>query len=183
MIVPDVLADGLKLVLCGTAPSRASKEAGAYYAHPGNIFWISLFEAGLTPRLLAPAECREVLGFGLGLTDLNKTEWGADAELSREGFDVAGFVEKMRRHRPGMIAFSSKFAAGVYFARRSVGYGLQSKTLDGIPLFVLPSTSGRARMYFDRRPWDELGRCVQDRLDDTDRIVWRSSLPSCEKTG
>lgn len=158
MIVPDVLQDGLALVLCGTAPSRASKEAQAYYAHPGNIFWRTLFEVGLTPRLLVPTEYREVLEFGIGLTDLNKTEWGADAELTHTGFDVGAFVEKMLRHRPKIIAFDSKFAACKFFGRRDVTYGLQSETLDGIPLFVVPSTSGRARMYFDRSHWDELGR-------------------------
>lgn len=158
MIVPDVLTDGLALVLCGTAPSRASKDARAYYAHPGNIFWKILFEVGLTPRLLAPTQYREVLEFGIGLTDLNKTEWGADAELTHKGFDVAAFIEKMLRHRPRMIAFDSKFAACKFFGRRTVAYGLQPETLDGIPLFVAPSTSGRARMYFDRSYWDELGR-------------------------
>lgn len=157
MIVPDLLADDLTLVLCGTAPSRASKEARAYYAHPGNIFWRTLFEVGLTPRLLAPTDYRELLNFGIGLTDLNKTEWGADAELSHEGFDVGEFVRKMRRYRPVMIAFDSKFAACKFFGRRIVQYGQQPETLDGIPLFVVPSTSGRARMYFDRSYWKELG--------------------------
>lgn len=156
MIVPDVLCPGLSLVLCGTAPSRASKEARAYYAHPGNIFWKTLAEVGLTPRLLAPAEYPLVTGFGLGLTDLNKTEWGADSQLSAQAFDVEAFRAKMRMHRPRLIAFDSKFAACNYFGRRTLPYGLQTETLDGIGLFVVPSTSGRARMYFDIGPWREL---------------------------
>lgn len=158
MIVPDLLQEGLALVLCGTAPSRASKEAQAYYAHPGNIFWKTLFEVGLTPRLLAPQDYPEMLTYGIGLTDLNKTEWGADAELSHAHFDVDTFVGKMRRYRPGMIAFDSKFAACKYFGRRTVAYGLQEETLAGIPLFVVPSTSGRARMYFQDGPWRDLAR-------------------------
>ncbi|MGE5506752.1 MAG: mismatch-specific DNA-glycosylase [Actinomycetota bacterium] len=161
MIVPDVLRPGLKLVLCGTAPSRASKEAVAYYAHPGNIFWKTLHEVGLTGRLLRPAEYAEVLAWDIGLTDLNKTEWGADAELSHAGFDVAAFTAKMRRYRPRLIAFDSKFAATRYFGTRSVDYGLQAHTLDGIPLFVVPSTSGRARMYFSIEPWRELAERVR----------------------
>lgn len=161
MIVPDVLAPGLALVLCGTAPSRASKEAQAYYAHPGNIFWKTLFEVGLTPSLLRPQEYPKVLDFGIGLTDLNKTEWGADAELSLACFDVGSFAAKMRRHRPAVIAFDSKFAGCKFFGRRTLGYGLQDETLDGIPLFVVPSPSGRARMYFDIGPWRELARLVR----------------------
>lgn len=160
MIVPDVLADGLALVLCGTAPSRASMEARAYYAHPGNIFWKTLHDVGLTPRRLAPQDYPEMLSFGIGLTDLNKTEWGADAELSRAHFDVPAFQAKIRRHRPGLVAFDSKFAACSYFGRRTVHYGLQDETLDGIGLFVVPSPSGRARMYFDIGPWRELAALV-----------------------
>jgi TDG/mug DNA glycosylase family protein len=162
MIVPDLLADDLALVLCGTAPSRASKEALAYYAHPGNIFWKTLFQVGLTPRQLAPHEYPEMLRHGIGLTDLNKTEWGADAELSPAGFDIAAFTVKMRRFRPGVVAFDSKFAARTYFGRRSgFAYGLQPETLDGIPLFVVPSTSGRARRYFEVEPWEQLARLVR----------------------
>ncbi|MEI8394480.1 MAG: mismatch-specific DNA-glycosylase [Rhodospirillaceae bacterium] len=158
MIIPDVLCEGLALVLCGTAPSRVSKEKQAYYAHPGNIFWKTLFDVGLTPHRVAPANYIEVLKFGIGLTDLNKTEWGADSELSKAGFDVASFTDKMRRYRPGVIAFDSKFAARTYFGRATIGYGRQDETLAGIPLFVVPSTSGRARSFFELAPWQALAR-------------------------
>jgi TDG/mug DNA glycosylase family protein len=161
MILPDVLAPGLRLVLCGTAPSRASKDAAAYYAHPGNIFWKTLFETGLTPALLQPKDYGAVLKCGIGLTDLNKTEFGADVELSHGGFDVEGFTAKMRVARPRVIAFDSKFAACKFFGRSSVPYGLQTETLDGIPLFVVPSTSGRARRYFNQSYWRELAIWVQ----------------------
>lgn len=168
MIVPDVLRHGLALVLCGTAPSRASMEARAYYAHPGNVFWKTLHEVGLTTRLLAPRDYPDLLGYGIGLTDLNKTEWGADAELSASAFKVDAFVEKMRRYRPAMIAFDSKFAAAKYFGpkyfgRRIIEYGLQGESLCGIPLFVVPSTSGRARMYFHMDPWRDLAALVGQR--------------------
>ena len=33
-ILPDVLAPGLRVVFCGTAPGTASARAGAYYAGP-----------------------------------------------------------------------------------------------------------------------------------------------------
>ena len=160
MIVPDLLRPGLALVICGTAPSRASRDARAYYAHPGNIFWKTLFEVGLTRRMLSPPDYPALLDDGIGLTDLNKTEWGADAELSPEGFDVRAFVDKMRDCRPKIIAFDSKFAATRYFGGRTVGYGPQQGELFGSRLFVVPSTSGRARMYFDAGPWRDLATLV-----------------------
>lgn len=162
MIVPDLLREGLSLVLCGTAPSRVSKEAQAYYAHPGNIFWKTLFEVGLTPHPVAPRDYACLLDLQIGLTDLNKTEWGADSELSPTGFDVAGFTEKMLRYKPRRIAFTSKTAAGNFLGRRSVSYGLQPEMLGDSALFVMPSTSGRASNYFEIAPWRALADHVRD---------------------
>jgi TDG/mug DNA glycosylase family protein len=160
MILPDLLEDQLALVLCGTAPSSVSKQQAAYYAHPGNIFWKTLFEAGLTPQRMHPKEYRNLLKYRIGLTDLNKTEWGADSELSRTAFDVPTFVEKMQRYRPRMIAFTSKFAGKNFCGRKTVPYGRQIETIEGIPLFVVPSTSGLARGNFDLAHWQALARSV-----------------------
>ncbi len=151
----------MSLVVCGTAPSLVSKQRQAYYAHPGNIFWKTLYEVGLTPRQLTPEEYPDLLKHRIGLTDLNKTEWGADSELSRAGFDVQEFVEKMQRFRPRALAFSSKFAASKFFGRTELQYGRQRETCDGISVFVLPSTSGRARRYFDLSHWKALGSYVK----------------------
>ena len=160
MIVPDLLRPGLSLVVCGTAPSRASKEALAYYAHPGNIFWKTLFEVGLTPHLVAAKDYASLLQWNIGLTDLNKTEWGADAELSHEGFEVEIFHGKMLRHAPRVIAFSSKFTAAKFLGKKTMSYGLQPETLSGSALFVVPSTSGRARNYFQIEHWQALADFV-----------------------
>lgn len=164
MIVPDLLRENLSLVLCGTAPSRASKEAMAYYAHPGNIFWKTLFDVGLTPRLVAPTDYARLLAWNIGLTDLNKTEWGADSELSPAGFDVPAFREKMRRYAPRVIAFDSKFAASKFFGKKTIAYGLQSETLFDSALFVVPSTSGRARNYFEIGHWRVLADLINSLL-------------------
>jgi TDG/mug DNA glycosylase family protein len=160
MILPDLLEAKLSLVICGTAPSRVSKQQAAYYAHPGNIFWKTLHEAGLTPGQLAANAYADLLKYRIGLTDLNKTEWGADSELSRNRFDAPAFIEKMRRFQPKAIAFSSKFAASKFFGRTELHYGRQSETLGGISIFVMPSTSGRARRYFDLSHWRALAGFV-----------------------
>jgi len=160
MILPDLLADGLDLVLCGTAPSTASKAAGAYYAHPGNLFWPLLHRCGLIATPLTPAEYPRLLEHGIGLTDLNKTEWGADSDLDPAGFDVAGLAAKIARHRPRLVAFTSKTAARIALGRREIAYGPQPTTIGGQPAFALPSTSGRARGHFDPAPWEALARVL-----------------------
>lgn len=158
-LLPDLLQPGLKLVFCGTAAGRRSAAEGAYYAHPGNLFWRALFESGLTPRQFAPAEFRQLLPLGIGLTDLAKHHAGNDHELPRDAFDVAGLLAKIERHAPGLLAFTSKNAARAVLGR-VVDYGLQPATLGATRLFVLPSPSGQARGHWQIAPWRWLAACI-----------------------
>lgn len=160
-ILPDVLAPGLRVVFCGTAPGTRSAREGAYYAHPGNHFWRTLFAVGLTPRLLAPTEFRDVLQFGIGLTDVAKHHFGSDAELPRAAYDAAALQRKLARYRPRIIAFTSKNAAraGLALGSRNPDYGEQA-TLAQSRVFVLTSPSGQARGFWDVAPWRELAEAA-----------------------
>ncbi|RUL80097.1 mismatch-specific DNA-glycosylase [Dyella choica] len=151
-ILPDVLRPGLQLVFCGTAAGKRSALEGAYYAHPGNRFWRALFQAGLTPRLLAPREFPLLPEFGIGLTDLAKRHVGNDDELPRDAFDVAGLLAKIERYAPGTLAFTSKHAARAVLGT-SVVYGLQDRAFGATKVFVLPSPSGQARGHWDLAHW------------------------------
>jgi TDG/mug DNA glycosylase family protein len=162
-ILPDVLAPGLRVVFCGTAPGTRSAREGAYYAHPGNHFWRTLFAVGLTPRLLAPAEFDDVLQFGIGLTDVAKHHFGSDAALPRTAFDAAGLRRKLARFQPSIVAFTSKNAAraGLALGSRDVDYGVQAITIARTRVFVLTSPSGQARGFWDIKPWRDLAAVVQ----------------------
>ena len=155
-ILPDLLQPGLALVFCGTAAGRRSAAERAYYAHRGNLFWRALFEAGLTTRLLAPAEFPLLLDYGVGLTDLAKRHSGNDDELPRDAFDAPALVAKIERHAPRLLAFTSKNAARGALGH-AAGYGLLDETIGGTRLFVLPSPSGQARGHWDLAPWLALG--------------------------
>lgn len=155
-ILPDLLAPGLRLVFCGTAAGARSAAEGAYYAHPGNLFWPALFEAGFTPRQFAPADFPELLQLGIGLTDLAKRHSGNDAELPRDAFDAAALRRKIRRCRPRLLAFTSKNAARAALGH-PVDHGLQDETFGDTRLFVLPSPSGQARGHWNPQPWRALG--------------------------
>ncbi len=156
LVLPDVLQAGLALVFCGTAAGKRSAAEGAYYAHPGNLFWRALFEAGLTPRQLAPAEFPLLPRYGIGLTDLAKHHSGNDSELPRTAFDVPGLIDRIGQHRPPWLAFTSKNAARAALGR-AVDYGTQRETFGNTQLFVLPSPSGQARGHWSLQPWLELG--------------------------
>lgn len=168
-ILPDMLRPGLRLVFCGTAASRRSAAEGAYYAHPGNFFWRALAESGLTPHRFQPQEFPQLLALGIGFTDLAKHHAGNDAQLPGDAFDVAALHERLTRHAPHVVAFTSKNAARAALGHPA-DYGLQATRLCRSDVFVLPSPSGQARRFWDITPWRDLARHVAD-------IPYRPALP------
>jgi TDG/mug DNA glycosylase family protein len=154
-ILPDVLAPGLRVVFCGTAPGTASARAAAYYAGPGNRFWTTLHEVGLTPILLAPAEYTRLPEFGIGLTDISKTASGSDQEVGRRGVDPEDLAVRIAAAGPSHVAFNGKNAAQRAMGR-AVDYGKQQEQIGGATVWVLPSTSGAARGFWDIGPWRDL---------------------------
>jgi TDG/mug DNA glycosylase family protein len=170
-LVPDLLAPGLDLVFCGTAPSPASFKARAYYANPGNAFWPTLNAVGLTPERFTPERYPELLTLGIGLTDLNKTEYGSDHELSAHAMDAASLRAKLRRFRPAAIAFTSKHAASLALGVRAPAYGRQTEPLEGAVAFVLASPSGRARSFWTLEPWREVAAFVAQRRQKRERAA------------
>lgn len=159
-ILPDVLQPGLALVFCGTAAGKRSAAEGAYYAHPGNLFWRALFEVGLTPRRFAPAEFPQLPALGIGLTDLAKHHSGNDDELPRDAFDVDALVAKIERFKPYWLAFTSKHGARAALGRPVKVYGLQPERMGGARVMVLPSPSGQARGHWRIEPWQALADAV-----------------------
>lgn len=169
--MPDVLAPGLDLVFCGTAPSPISFQRRAYYANPGNSFWPTLHRVGLLPERFEPARYPEVLQHRIGLTDLNKTEYGSDHELTPTALDAEAVRAKLLAYKPAAVAFTSKNAGALFFGVRDIGYGRQPAALVGtlrdglrdIAYFVLASPSGRARSWWRIEPWQEVAAFVDAR--------------------
>ena len=159
-LVPDLLAPGLDLVFCGTALGPASFKARAYYANAGNAFWPTLHAVGLTPERLTPQRYPELLALRIGLTDLNKTEYGSDHELSVGAMDAGSLHAKLRKYRPAAVAFTSKNAASLALGVKAPAYGRQEQLLEGAAAFVLASPSGRARSFWTLAPWQEAAAFV-----------------------
>jgi double-stranded uracil-DNA glycosylase len=159
-ILPDLLAPGLRVVFCGTAAGEESARLRAPYAGPGNRFWWVLHEVGLTPRELRPVEFRELIGFGIGLTDVAKHAVGRDSVLAAADFDASAVMAKAERFRPRVLAFVGKRAAGEVLGKKPGGYGRQDVTIDETRVWVLPSTSGAARGFWDIRPWHDLAAAL-----------------------
>jgi double-stranded uracil-DNA glycosylase len=159
-VLPDILPPGLRLVFCGTAAGTASARARAYYAGPGNRFWATLHEVGLTPEQLKPAEFERLTEFGIGLTDICKVRHGSDEEVGTVEFDIAGLEQKIAAAEPAVLAFNGKNAARGAL-QQDVAYGLQDERIGGATLWVLPSTSGAARRFWSIEPWRELAEACR----------------------
>jgi TDG/mug DNA glycosylase family protein len=154
-LLPDVIGFDLRVVFCGTAAGDASARASAYYAGPGNAFWPVLHEVGLKSTRLSPSDYARLLEYGIGLTDVCKRRSGSDRAIGREDFDVPTVVSLIEQFQPRILAFNGKRAAQLVLGH-TVVYGPQTERLAATRLFVLPSTSGAARGFWDVRRWQQL---------------------------
>jgi double-stranded uracil-DNA glycosylase len=162
-VLPDLLAPDLKIVFCGTAPGHVSALQRAYYAHPHNKFWRILYETGLTPRQLAPEDYRELLDYGIGLTDIAKFDKGLDKDLKAHSLGHKALLslrERIESFQPNVLAFTSMTGGAKFFKERRA-CGLQPETLGRTRIWILPSTSGLACGSWDEKIWHKLARAAQ----------------------
>jgi len=150
------------VLFCGINPGRVSAAAAAHFANPRNDFWRLLHAAGVTPRLLEPAEQFELLTYGVGVTNAAARTTPGSGDL-RKG-DFAGAAERLERIAsdlsPAWIAFVGKEAYRGSFGERPE-LGEQERRLADTRLFVLPSTSpaNASVPWAERLRWfEELSR-------------------------
>ena len=142
--LPDIVADDLLVLFCGINPGMKSAESGHNFARPGNRFWPALHGAGFTPRLLRPQEDGLLPSFGLGITNLVDRPSRGEADLSREELrgGAAALEALVARIRPRVLGMVGVGAYRVGFSRPKAKLGLQDETVAGVPVWVLPNTSG-----------------------------------------
>ncbi|MBL3569237.1 hypothetical protein BV509_06540 [Rhodovulum sulfidophilum] len=157
-ILPDYVAPDLRTVFCGMAAGPRSAELGLYYAGRGNRFWPVLYRAGLVPEPLAVGCEARLLALGIGLTDLAKGAWGMDTAVPATAHDPDRLARFVEIWRPRSLAFNGKRAAQVFLGVKRLGYGQFDH--DGLPVWVLPSTSGAASRYWDEAVWRDFGAAL-----------------------
>jgi len=168
--LPDVIADDLEILFCGINPSLMSAARGHHFARPGNRFWPALHLAGLTPRRLTPDEDRELLEYGIGVTNIVARPTRAAAELSvaelRAGATALGRL--VSRYRPRVVAVLGITAWRTAFERPKATLGLQPEQVGGAETWVAPNPSGLnahhqlpdlARAYAELRRASPQGQC------------------------
>lgn len=139
--LPDTVADGMRLLVCGLNPSPAAADAGVGFFRAGNRFWPAALEAGLLTRDRDPLHALAV--HGVGMTDLVKRTTVRADELSRDEY-VAG-LDRLERLcawlGPGAVLMVGMAGWRTAVDRRAQA-GWQDGTVGGRPIYLMPSTSG-----------------------------------------
>ncbi|KAJ0303442.1 hypothetical protein COL5a_011360 [Colletotrichum fioriniae] len=107
----DILAPDLLILFVGLNPGLRTAALGHVYAHPSNLFWKLLFSSGITPRLCAPTEDRDLPAlYGLGNTNIVARPSRNGAELSKAEMDegVGALEEKVKGCRPEVVCIVGK---------------------------------------------------------------------------
>jgi double-stranded uracil-DNA glycosylase len=145
----DLIAPGLRILFVGINPGLWSGATGFHFARPGNRFWPALFRAGLTPRLLAPTEQRELIDYGLGIVNLVPRTTAAAAELSNDEIKSGGLalITKIERYKPARVAFLGVATYRTAFDRPTASIGRQDERIGGSETWVLPNPSGLNAHY------------------------------------
>ncbi|WP_199552064.1 G/U mismatch-specific DNA glycosylase [Streptomyces sp. N35] len=143
-IVDDVVAGGLRVLFCGINPGLLTAASGFHFARPGNRFWPVLHLSGFTPRQLHPCEQRELLSYGLGITNVVARATARADELTPQEYVAGGRIleAKVERLAPRWLAVVGVTAYRAAFGERTAKIGPQERTIGGSRVWVLPNPSG-----------------------------------------
>ena len=149
--LPDLIAEGVRLLFVGINPGLRSVAVQGHFAPRGNRFYPALLRAGITDHLIdasagaSPADRDYLLRRGVGITSLvarataSAAELGP-AELAEGARSLAG---KVSRFRPRAVAVLGITAYRAAFGLPRAGLGRQPEDLRGAQLWVVPNPSGR----------------------------------------
>ncbi|MEZ0111697.1 TDG/mug DNA glycosylase family protein [Catenulispora sp. EB89] len=152
----DVIAPDLDVLFCGINPGLLSALTGHHFARPGNRFWPTLHRSGFTPRQLAPADQQQLLGWGLGITNVVARATAGAAELRPEEYRAGGEVlrAKVEQFRPRWLAVVGIGAYRIAFDAPKAVVGRQDRVVGETGLWVLPNPSGLNALWTTPRLTD-----------------------------
>lgn len=158
--IPDVIGSGLDVLFCGINPGLMSAVTGHHFARPGNRFWPALHLSGFTPRQLRPDEQDELLGLGLGITNVVERATAGAAELTADEYRAGGKAlrAKVEEYRPRWLAVVGIGAYRVAFGEPKAVLGRQAAALGETGIWVLPNPSGLNAHFTAQTLADEFAR-------------------------
>jgi double-stranded uracil-DNA glycosylase len=144
LTIPDVIAPGLRVLFSGINPGLYSAATGYHFARPGNRFWPALYRSGFTPRQLRPDEQDQLLGLGLGITNVVARATARADELTNDELREGGrkLLAKAESFAPHWLAIVGVTAYRTAFGEPRATVGPQARTTGTTRLWILPNPSG-----------------------------------------
>jgi TDG/mug DNA glycosylase family protein len=139
--LPDFVGPDMRLLLCGLNPSNYAADTGVNFARAGNRFWPAALAAGIASVDRDPAAALAL--HGTGLTDLVKRATTRAAAVSTAEY-VAGAHRlqwMVAWLQPRALCFVG-LAGWRAVIDRHAQPGPQPQPFAGVPVYVMPSTSG-----------------------------------------
>ncbi|MFJ7989842.1 G/U mismatch-specific DNA glycosylase [Streptomyces sp. NPDC096351] len=139
-----MVTGGLSVLFCGINPGLMTAATGHHFARPGNRFWPVLQLSGFTPRRLRPDEQEELLGYGLGITNVVARATARADELTREEYREGGRIlaAKVERLAPRWLAVVGVTAYRTAFDEPKAVIGPQERVIGSTRVWALPNPSG-----------------------------------------
>jgi double-stranded uracil-DNA glycosylase len=155
--LPDLMAEGMRLVFVGINPSVISVENGHYFWRKTNRFWPAFSASrlsgaarrGLGVERLGPEHDRALLEYGIGFTDVvKKPSSNASAVTPADYREWAPRLrERLERYRPavacfhGLMGFRPFLRHGLALPDASAELGPRDVTIGPTRVFVVPNPS------------------------------------------
>jgi TDG/mug DNA glycosylase family protein len=148
MTLRDRVRPPVRILLVGINPGIRTALLGHHFAGYSNRFWKLLYEARLVPEPIGTEDDARLPEWGLGITNLVPRATPGIDTLKPEEYVAGARVlrRKIRRWQPEVVALVGVTLYRSLFALRPsvrVALGLQTETLEGARVFVLPNPSGR----------------------------------------
>ncbi len=142
--IKDVIGPDLEVLFCGINPSLYSGAVGHHFARPGNRFWPALHRAGFTDRELSPFEERELLAFGIGVTNLVAHATAGEVDIPSEDIAraKARLERKVKRYAPHWVAILGVGAFRKAWKAPRAVIGRQDFSISTTQVWILPNPSG-----------------------------------------
>jgi TDG/mug DNA glycosylase family protein len=144
----DRVRPPVRVLFVGINPGIRSALLGHHFAGYSNRFWKLLYDARLVPEPIGTEDDARLPEWGLGITNLvPRATPGIDTLKPAEYVAGARVLRrKIKRWRPEVVALVGVTLYRSLFRHRPsvrVALGLQTETLEGARVFVLPNPSGR----------------------------------------
>jgi TDG/mug DNA glycosylase family protein len=148
--VPDLVAEGIRLVFVGINPGLRTAATQIHFGNPANRFRPALVAAGILPPPpdglpgMTEDDLAELVRRGVGITNLVRRATARADELTAEELarGAARLESFVTTYRPPVVAVLGITAYRMAFRRPGATPGRQPEGLAGAALWVVPNPSG-----------------------------------------